>query len=63
MSELIRAGIVNVIKEEDIYECIACGKMYTKDALFDHEDRCEKIPAFLELLAEKEKEEKEEDNE
>ena len=56
MSELTRAGITNVIKEEDIFECIACGKMYTEDALHDHEDKCEKIPAFLEWL-EKEKEE------
>jgi len=40
-----------VYKENDIYECVACNKLYTEDMLAEHEDKCEKIPAFLEWLA------------
>ena len=26
----------SIIKSDDIYECLACGKMYTEDALYKH---------------------------
>ena len=37
----------SIIKSDDIYECLACGKMYTEDALYKHEDERDKIEAYL----------------
>jgi hypothetical protein len=42
-----KAGEPSIIKSDDIYECLACGKMYTEDALYKHEDECDKIEAYL----------------
>jgi|TARA_R110002167_G_scaffold2303_12_gene11912 hypothetical protein len=45
-----QAGEARVIKADDIYECLACGKQYTEEAMHVHEDVCPKIPAYLEWL-------------
>ena len=44
------AGEARIIKADDIYECLACGKQYTEEAMHVHEDVCPKIPAYLEWL-------------
>ena len=36
-----------VIKEEDIYECQACNKMLTIEAVLAHEAVCDKIEEYL----------------
>jgi hypothetical protein len=36
-----------VIKEEDIYECQACNKMLTIEAVHAHEAVCDKIEEYL----------------
>jgi hypothetical protein len=37
----------SIFKDEDIYECRACGKRYT-DLMIDHHiDKCEKMEEFL----------------
>tara|TARA_B110000090_G_scaffold88098_1_gene99983 strand:- start:97 stop:375 length:279 start_codon:yes stop_codon:yes gene_type:complete len=41
------AGEARIIKADDIYECLACGKMYTAEAMYDHEDVCDKIEEYL----------------
>ena len=46
-----RASSTRIIKADDIFECIACSKMYTEEAMYAHEQTCEKIPAYLEWLA------------
>ena len=46
-----RASSTRIIKALDIFECIACSKMYTEEAMYAHEQTCEKIPAYLEWLA------------
>ena len=50
MVDFERAGTTRIIKADDIYECIACNKMYTEEAMYAHEDVCPKIPAYLEWL-------------
>jgi len=50
MTTLERACGTRIIKADDIYECIACNKMYTEEQLYAHEDVCPKIPAYLEWL-------------
>ena len=48
MDEFRRAGSeFRVIKEDDIYECLACSKMYTAEAMYVHEKVCTEIPTFL----------------
>ena len=49
-----RAGEASVISADDIYECLACGKMYTAEAMYVHEDVCPKIPEYLALKAKQE---------
>ena len=41
------AGEVSIIKADDIYECLACGKQYTAEAMYDHENVCDKIEEYL----------------
>jgi|TARA_R110000868_G_scaffold396293_1_gene668437 hypothetical protein len=41
------AGEARIIKADDIYECLACGKQYTAEAMYDHEDVCDKIEEYL----------------
>ena len=48
------AGEASVISGDDIYECLACNKMYTSEAMFVHEGVCPKIPEYLALKAEQE---------
>jgi len=50
MTTLERASGTRIIKADDIFECVACSKMYTEDQLYAHEDVCPKIPAYLEWL-------------
>jgi len=50
MTTLERACGTRIIKADDIFECVACSKMYTEDQLYAHEDVCPKIPAYLEWL-------------
>ena len=49
-TEFERASGTRIIKADDIFECVACSKMYTEDQLYAHEDVCPKIPAYLEWL-------------
>jgi len=42
-----RATAWKIIKEEEIYECLACGKMYTEDSMYAHEKVCDKIEEYL----------------
>jgi len=49
-----QAGKQSIIHEDEIYECLACGKMYTEDAMHAHENVCPKIPEFLAARKEKE---------
>ena len=41
------AGEARIIKADDIYECLACGKQYTAEAMYDHENVCDKIEEYL----------------
>ena len=41
------AGEARIIKADDIYECLACGKQYTAEAMYDHEGVCDKIEEYL----------------
>ena len=50
MTTLERACGTRIIKADDIYECIACSKMYTQEEMHAHEQVCAKIPAYLEWL-------------
>jgi len=45
-----QAGKLSIIHEDEIYECIACNKMYTEEAMHAHEEVCPKIPEYLEWL-------------
>jgi len=49
-TEFERASGTRIIKADDIFECVACSKMYTEEQLYAHEDVCPKIPAYLEWL-------------
>jgi len=51
MVDFERACGTRIIKADDIYECIACNKMYTEEAMYAHEDVCPKIPEYLEWLS------------
>jgi hypothetical protein len=50
MTDFELAGGTRIIKADDIYECIACSKMYTQEEMHAHEQVCAKIPAYLEWL-------------
>ena len=50
MTTLERACGTRIIKADDIYECLACSKMYTQAEMHTHELVCAKIPAYLEWL-------------
>lgn len=41
------AGEARIIKADDIYECLACGKQYTAEEMYDHEGVCDKIEEYL----------------
>jgi len=45
-----QAGKQSIIHADEIYECLACGKMYTEEAMHTHEAVCPKIPAYLTWL-------------
>ena len=45
------AGEARIIKADDIYECLACGKQYTAEAMYDHENVCDKIEEYLKAKA------------
>jgi len=49
-TEFERASGTRIIKADDIFECVACSKMYTEDQLYAHEQTCDKIPAYLDWL-------------
>ena len=40
-----------VIKEDDIYECQACNKLFTVEAVHAHEAVCDKIEEYLKAKA------------
>jgi len=46
-----QAGKLTIIHEDEIYECLACSKMYTEEAMHAHEEVCPKIPEYLEWKA------------
>ena len=50
MVDFERAGTANIIHEDEIYECLACNKMYTEQEMHAHEGVCPKIPEYLEWL-------------
>lgn len=41
------AGEARIIKADEIYECLACGKQYTAEEMYDHEGVCDKIEEYL----------------
>ena len=48
-NEISQAGSSTrgVIKEDDIYECQACNKLFTVEAVHAHEAVCDKIEEYL----------------
>ena len=41
------AGEACIIKADEIYECLACGKQYSAEEMYDHEGVCDKIEEYL----------------
>jgi hypothetical protein len=47
MDEFSYAGSERIFDGDDIYECLACGKMYTSAAMYVHEGVCDKVEEYL----------------
>ena len=47
MDEFNYAGSERIFDGDDIYECLACGKMYTSAAMYVHEGVCDKVEEYL----------------
>tara|TARA_B110000093_G_C12811445_1_gene343025 strand:- start:211 stop:492 length:282 start_codon:yes stop_codon:yes gene_type:complete len=47
MDEFNYAGSERIFDGDDIYECLACGKMYTSEAMYIHEGVCDKVEEYL----------------
>ena len=46
-NEFKYAGSERIFHSDDIYECLACGKMYTSAAMYVHETVCDKVEEYL----------------
>lgn len=46
-NEFKYAGSERIFDSDDIYECLACGKMYTSAAMYVHETVCDKVEEYL----------------
>ena len=47
MDEFKYAGSERIFDGDDIYECLACSKMYTSEAMYIHEGVCDKVEEYL----------------